>query len=133
MARGKCNCGAVAFEVAGELRDVFVCHCSICRRFTGSNGIAILVVPREAFRWTQGEEHVATWKKPDADWEAWFCSICGSSLPGVNDPSTLFVPAGLIYEGGDALRVAHHVWVGSKAPWDEIGDSGKQHPEAFQR
>ncbi len=43
----------------------------------------------------------------------------------------MFVPAGLISEGGEALRVAHHIWVDSKAGWDEIGDSGKQHPGAF--
>jgi hypothetical protein len=44
----------------------------------------------------------------------------------------MFVPAGLITEGGENLRVAHHIWVGSKAVWDEIGDTGKQHAEAFQ-
>jgi hypothetical protein len=42
------------------------------------------------------------------------------------------VPAGLISVGGDALKVVHHVWVDSKASWDEIGDAGRQHPEAFE-
>jgi hypothetical protein len=40
MARGECNCGAVAFEADADLSGVFVCHCSICRRSTGNNGIA---------------------------------------------------------------------------------------------
>jgi hypothetical protein len=44
----------------------------------------------------------------------------------------MFIPAGLISDGGKALRVIHHVWVGSKAVWDEIGDSGQQHSEAFE-
>jgi hypothetical protein len=44
----------------------------------------------------------------------------------------MFVPAGSLTEGGDALRVTHHVWVGSKAVWDEIGDAGKQHAEQFR-
>ncbi|HSG91670.1 MAG TPA: GFA family protein [Pseudomonadales bacterium] len=131
MARGACICGAVAFEVDAELEDVFVCHCSICRRFTGSNGIAVLVVDNETFRWTRGEDQVATWKKPDADWQCWFCRSCGSALPGANDASTTFVPAGLITQGGDALRVAHHVWVDSRAPWDQIGDAGVCHRQAF--
>jgi len=133
MARGECNCGAVAFEIDTELSDVFVCHCSICRRSTGSNGIAVVVIDNDAFRWTRGKEQIATWKKPDADWQTWFCRICGSRLPGANDESRMFVPAGLVSDGGDALRVLHHIWVGSKADWDEIGDSGKQHPEAFER
>ena len=31
-----------------------------------------------------------------------------------------------------SISVTHHVWVGSKAVWDEIGDTGKQHPEQFR-
>jgi hypothetical protein len=45
----------------------------------------------------------------------------------------MFIPAGLIIQGGERLRVAHHVWVDSKADWDEIGDSGRKHPEAFEK
>lgn len=132
MAQGQCNCGAVAFEIDAELSDVFVCHCSICTRSTGSNGIAVVLVDNGAFRWTRGEAEVSTWKKPDADWQTWFCRICGSPLPGANDDSRTFVPAGLLTSGAEALRVAHHVWVGSKAVWDEIGDSGRQHLEGFE-
>ncbi|MBX3705373.1 MAG: GFA family protein [Pseudomonadales bacterium] len=109
----------------------FVCHCSICRRFTGSNGIAV-VVQNEAFRRVRGQEHIATWQKPGADWQSRFCRVCGSTLPCPNDESRTFVPAGLISEDGESLRVIRHIWVHSKAVWDEIGDAGAQHPEAFQ-
>lgn len=110
-ARGQCNCGAVGFEIRVPVSDVYVCHCSICRRATGSNGIAVVVVPNDSFRWLRGEERIGTWKKPDADWQTWFCSICSSPLPGINDPERMFVPAGLISEGADRLRVRHHIWV----------------------
>jgi len=132
MAKGACNCGAVSFEIGAELRDVFVCHCSICRRSTGSNGIAVLLVPNEQLRWLSGEDSIATWKKPDADWQTWFCRICGAPVPGENDPAKMFVPAGSIIEGGEALKVAHHIWVDSRAVWDEIGDSGKQHSGPYR-
>lgn len=132
MATGECNCGAVKFDIDMELSQVFMCHCSICRRSTGSNGIAVLVIPNEKLRWVQGREHVATWKKPGTEWQTWFCRICGSPVPGENNATTMFVPAGSITSGGDALKVAHHVWVGSKAVWDEIGDAGKQHIEAYR-
>ena len=132
MAKGQCNCGAVAFEIDAKLSDVFVCHCSICRRFTGSNGIAVVVIDNSAFRWLRGEDKITAWTKPGSDWHAWFCRVCGSPLPGPNDATRTFVPAGLISEGGENLRVAHHIWVGSKAAWVEIGDAGKQHREAFE-
>lgn len=130
MPSGSCNCGAVAFAIDRPLTDVYVCHCSICRRATGANGIAVVVVPNAAFRWTRGEDHVSTWKKPDADWQTWFCRTCGSSLPGQNDPQRMFVPAGLLTDAPN-LAVAHHIWVDSRAGWDVIGDAGRQHPEGF--
>ena len=132
MAEGECNCGAVKYEVDVDLADIFVCHCSICRRATGANGIAVALVPLDRFRWLAGEEQIATWRKPGADWQCWFCRVCGSPLPGLNDATRMFVPAGSITQGGEALRVAHHIWVGSKAAWDEIGDGGRQHADAFQ-
>ena len=132
MAKGACNCGAVGFSIDENLADVFMCHCSICRRYTGSAGIAVVVVENDRFKWTHGADNITTWKKPGADWECAFCSTCGSSLPVANDSLRTAVPVGLIFEGGEALRVAHHIWVDSKAVWDEIGDNGKQHPEAFR-
>ncbi|MGF1543842.1 MAG: GFA family protein [Parvularculaceae bacterium] len=131
MISGECNCGAVAFEIADEASDVFVCHCSICRRWSGANGVAVIVVDNRAFRWIRGADGISTWKKPDADWTSSFCRICGSAVPGANDKERTFVPAGLIVKGGDHLRVAHHIWVGSKAPWDAIDDDGKRHDYAF--
>ena len=131
MVQGQCNCGSVAFEIATDLTGVYVCHCSICRRATGSNGIAVVVVDNEAFSWVRGEDQVTTWKKPDSDWQTWFCRVCGSPVPGINDDTRMFVPAGLISDGVESLQVAGHIWVDSKAAWDEIGDAGRQYPGAF--
>ena len=132
MARGECNCGAVSFEINVDLSGVFMCHCSICRRSTGTSGNAVVLVKNNDFRWIRGEQQISTWRKPGHDWQIWFCRVCGSQLPGANDESTTFIPAGLISDGEDSLKVIHHIWVDSKANWDEIGDSGKQHHEAFE-
>lgn len=94
--------------------------------------MAVVVVPNDGFRWMRGQEHIATWTKPGTSWQTWFCGVCGSPVPGKNDPTRMFVPAGSLTQGGEALRVLHHLWVGSKAAWDEIGDDGKQHTEAFR-
>lgn len=131
MAKGECNCGAVAFEIHKPIQDVIICHCSICRKATGNNGMALVLAMNEDFTWLRGQEHIQYWKKPDADWEGWFCQICGSTLPGRNDDTKLYVPVGLITEGSENLRVAHHIFTHSRAAWDEIGDNGKQHPHAF--
>ena len=132
MARGQCNCGRISFKITTDLSGVIVCHCSICRRATGSNGIAVVIVDNDKFEWTGGEDVVASWKKPDVDWQVWFCRKCGSPVPGINDESRMFVPAGLIEDEGESLKVMHHIWVDSKASWDEIGDAGRRHLKAFE-
>lgn len=132
MIQGHCNCGAIQYRVDTDVSDVYVCHCSICRRFTGAGGIAVVVVSKSAFRWVSGQDQIGHWRKPGADWEAWFCSHCGSAVPGDNNPATMFIPAGSFSSGGEQLKVAHHIYVGSKAPWEIIGDDGLQHIEGLQ-
>jgi hypothetical protein len=129
---GECHCGAIQFAIDDVPEGVWFCHCSLCRRSTGSNGIAVLVVPNDDFRWIRGQDQIVEWRKPDSSWETWFCGTCGSRVPGRNDPNRMFVPAGLLPGNGQNLRVIHHVWVGSKAEWDEIADQGKQHSEGFR-
>ncbi|MBD3670355.1 MAG: GFA family protein [Gammaproteobacteria bacterium] len=132
MAKGQCNCGSVTFEIEDDVSDIYVCHCSICRRYTGNNGVAVVIVCNEKFHWLTGEENITTWIKPVGDWQSSFCRVCGSSLPVKNDESSMAVPAGSITEGGENMNVAHHIWVDSKAGWDEICDSGKRHSESFK-
>lgn len=132
MASGACNCGAVSFRIKTELPGIIVCHCSICRRATGANGIAVLVVDNDEFEWTSGEDSITSWKKPDADWAISFCRHCGSPVPDANNANTMFVPAGLITEGGEQLQVTDHIFVNSRAGWDEIAGRGRRHPEAYE-
>lgn len=131
MAQGQCNCGAVGYETTGELRDVIVCHCSICRRYTGANGIAVLLLANADFRWLRGEDQISVWDKPDGAWQAHFCRNCGSAVPGHNTDGTTYIPAGSISNGEQHLRVAHHVFVDSRASWDVIGDDGVQHSDGL--
>ena len=132
MIKGECNCGCVAFEVSAPVEDIYFCHCSICRKATGVNGIAVIVVENQFFVWKKGQANISTWKKPDADWQTWFCKTCGSVLPGENDPERMFVPAGLIIEGGEQLKVKHHIFVDSKASWDEICGDGRLHSDSIK-
>ncbi len=132
MLKGHCNCGAVSFTINMDLKDIYVCHCSICRRWTGNNGVAVSIVPNNKFEWSSGRQEVVSWQKPNADWQSWFCRNCGSSLPGKNDEMNMFVPVGLLGAGAENLEVSHHIWVESKATWDKICDNGKQHEREFQ-
>lgn len=89
------------------------------------------IVERDKFTWIKGQDKITYWSKPRHDWYSYFCSVCGSALPGENDESNMYLPVGTIAAGHEKLKVAHHMYVDSKASWEIIGDSGVQHPNEF--
>ena len=129
--KGSCNCGSVKFEIRKPVSDVYVCHCSICRKSTGGGGIAVTIVNNDCFSWLEGQRFIKTWSKPNHDWQASFCSECGSPLPGKNDDVASYIPVSLLDTGFETLRIKHHLFVDSKAPWEEIGDDAQKHKNNF--
>ena len=75
--RGSCLCGAVEFEVDGELPAPDACHCTQCRKWSG-HVAAGTDVPRSALT-VRGSEHV-TWFASSEKVRRGFCGTCGSSL-----------------------------------------------------
>ncbi|PRY63410.1 hypothetical protein B0H98_1085 [Vreelandella songnenensis] len=41
---GECLCGEVKFEIDGKLPNLYQCHCSLCRKTTGSTANAATFV-----------------------------------------------------------------------------------------
>lgn len=127
QATGSCNCGTVQYSVSQPLKSVVVCHCSICRKATGSNGIAVTVVPKSSLSFNAGKAAIVQWRKPGHDWLNDFCQHCGSPVPAENDGKHCFIPVGTLDTGHEELAVKHHIFVDSKAAWDIIADGGLQH------
>jgi len=126
--RGKCLCGEVQFALSGELPDLYQCHCSLCRKVSGSSANAAFVIDLEQLSWIEGEELVQKYQS-DTGYKSHFCSRCGSPLPNLTaNDSAWWVPVGLL-EYGEGLRVGAHLFVGSRAPWDVIVDSGEHFDE----
>ena len=100
---GSCNCGSVKFEISSEVSNVYICHCSICRKSTGSGGIAVAIVSNDDFSWVEGHDFIKTWVKPEHDWQTSFCVNCGSPLPGKNDDEASYVPVSLLDSGQEKL------------------------------
>ena len=129
--KGSCNCGSVKFEIGISMSDVYICHSSICRKSTGGGGIAIAIVSNEDFSWVEGKGLIKKWLKPNHDWETSFCVNCGSPLPGKNDENASYVPVSLLDSGYENLQVQGHLFVDSKAPWEEIADNATKHRKGF--
>lgn len=121
---GRCLCGAVTYEVRGPLRDVVLCHCVECRRWSGTGSGAFasahdvdLVVSGDALKWIDS---------PDSSRQArrGFCVECGTSLfwkaPELDRTG---IAAGTLDEPTD-LRLAAHIYTHQLADWDALTEDG---------
>jgi hypothetical protein len=120
MVRGSCLCGSVRFQYSRAVTQVGMCHCSLCRKVSGSASNAVIVVPATDFEWLSGDELRRVFSKPTG-WQTTFCATCGSPLPqSIRGAAAFWVPAGLL-DDDPGFGIAGHIFVGSKAAWDEIG------------
>ena len=119
---GTCLCERVEYEVT-DPKALGYCHCTRCQRWTGSS-LAGVVVAKENFRFTKGEDLVRTYESELAPRN--FCSNCGSSI--FDDLGEIyFVAAGLMQELD--LTPSFHQQVAYKASWHQIGDDAPQFDE----
>lgn len=117
-ATGSCLCGAVRFAIEPPYRAFQYCHCSRCRKTSGSAHAANLFVPTGQFSWTAGEDEVRRYEHTTARaFCSGFCAVCGSRLPWVTRSGAMvIVPSGALDEDpGD--RPARNVHFASRASW----------------
>lgn len=130
MTRGSCLCGEVQFELYGKTTDIGMCHCSKCRKVSGTASNANLMVPRDGLRWVCGETKLVKFELPDG-WGPWRCGTCGSPVPKLHPGGGAYwVPAGLL-DSDPGVRINGLIFVGSKAPWDEIADTAVRFVEGL--
>ena len=129
MLRGSCLCAVVRYEVTGPVHDVHHCHCSMCRKAHGTAFSTFARLAAGDFRFVAGESEVCTYRS-SAPIERTFCATCGARLTIRFDgmPDTVWVSVGTLED--DPGVAAHcHMFVASKAPWDEIRDELPQFAE----
>jgi hypothetical protein len=117
---GACYCRAVRYAVADEFRYAMNCHCSNCRRTTGSAFKPFAGIERAKLEVIEGRDKLLIVGEFDAH-DA-HCAACGSLLYSVvRDGAYVHVPLGTVIDA-PSIRPNKHIFVGSKAPWFEITD-----------
>lgn len=118
MDTGRCLCGAVKFHISGEFESFFLCHCSRCRKDSGSAHSANLFSSTASITWLSGQEHIRVFRFPGTRHAKCFCMNCGSALPFSEEgESLLVVPAGSL-DSRIGMRPNAHICWASRADWD---------------
>ena len=126
MHSGSCLCGAVGFQVAGELPEPDACHCSKCRKVSG-HFFASTDVLRSALT-VRGSQHV-TWFQSSQKARRGFCSTCGSALfwePVGKDWIGVAMGA---FDKPTQTRLRIHIFVADKGDYYDIADGLPQNQQ----
>ncbi len=124
---GRCLCGQVEYRVADAFAYALNCHCSNCRRATGSAFKAFAGIERSRLTVTRGASDLMIFGEALAHDAR--CRACGSLLYSVvREGAYVHLTLGTLTDA-PTIRPSAHIFVGSKAPWFSITDSLPQHQE----
>jgi hypothetical protein len=124
---GTCSCGAVRYAVPDAFLYAVYCHCSKCRRATGSAFKPLAGIERDKLALIQGKDNLLI--VGDANGNDTHCKRCGSLLYSVvRGGRYVHVAMGTLADD-PSIRPTSHIFVGSKAPWFTIADALPQYEE----
>ena len=114
---GSCLCGAVSYVATGEEQRFYHCHCSRCRKASGT-GHASNLFMEGTLTWIGGEELLKSFKLPEAErFTNTFCEVCGSRMPRfIEKLGMVFIPAGSL-DDEPGLRPQARIFLDSRAGW----------------
>jgi hypothetical protein len=130
---GSCLCGGVRFEVDARPETLRVCHCTSCKKLSGSGATVNAGVPPSAIRILEGEDLLQSYEPPGGSAKT-FCRSCGSNLFGGGWPDTerASVRVTTLDEPLD-VPVGAHIYLRSLAPWESLPDDGAERFEETSR
>jgi hypothetical protein len=120
--RGSCLCGSVKYTTTAELGPFGYCHCTSCRKASGSAHAANAPVPRGHFHLVAGADELREHESTPGKHRA-FCGRCGSPIYARLDaaPDVIRLRLGSL-DTPFGERPRAHTWVSDKADWEPIDD-----------
>jgi hypothetical protein len=118
---GGCLCGAVRYSISGELGPAGYCHCSDCRRVTGSAFNIAAPVRISDFELTGRLGSYAHPAESGTMLTRYFCAACGSPIYGGSPrhPDVIYVRAGS-FDDPAVIRPNRQSWTRSRVDWAVI-------------
>jgi hypothetical protein len=121
---GACLCGRVRYRVRGPFSAFHLCHCSQCRRSTGSAHASNIFAGPEQIEWLAGADLIKRYT-PDEPGviSKCFCTHCGSLVPYTSLQSgRLVIPAGSLSEP-PGIDPEDNIFWRDRADWYDAGQA----------
>ena len=129
MHKGSCLCGAVTYEIKGDLGPIIFCHCSRCRKANGTAFNAASLVKKADLQIVTGLDALTDFESSPGVGRV-FCKHCGSPLFSRRDamPDSVRLRIGTL-DTPVSGKPSAHIFVASKAGWFDLHDDAPRYPE----
>ncbi|WP_105168600.1 GFA family protein [Pseudoalteromonas sp. T1lg23B] len=120
MYKASCLCGTIQLRITGKISDIIHCHCSLCRKSTGTAFATNGFVNRDEVHVISGQDAIKYFEfKPGR--KRHFCVHCASPLFSSNAdlPSKLRIRLGILDSDIEERPISHN-FVTSKANWEDL-------------
>lgn len=122
MYKASCLCGKIKIEINGAISDIIHCHCSRCRKTSGSAYATNGYLLKSEFLVANGKNHLKHYQSTQHI-RKYFCEHCASPLYSENSNDPLRVRLRLGILDCDIIeRPSSHNFVTSRACWDQFND-----------
>ena len=115
MLTGGCQCGAIRYEISGEVMAHALCHCVDCRRSSGAPMVGWAMIPDTQLK-VMGEP--STYASSEAG-RRQFCIQCGTGLFYFNNenlPGLVDIQSGTLDDPNE-LPAQVHIQTAERIGW----------------
>lgn len=117
---GSCLCGAVKVVAPGLSSSLGVCHCSMCRKWSGGPFMAVDAGTDVSF---EGEENIGIYDS--SDWaQRGFCKTCGTNLFYKLKETGQYIMSPTVFDESDFV-FDHQVFIEEKPAYYEFANETK--------
>ena len=129
--KGSCLCQTVQIAITGDISSIIHCHCSLCRKSTGSAFATNGFVNTQDFHIVSGLESLSAFEMKSGR-KRHFCKNCASPVYSSNsdDPTRIRIRLGIL-DSDITERPISHNFVTSKANWEDF-DANLPHYEKHE-
>ncbi|WP_372761350.1 GFA family protein [Pseudoalteromonas sp.] len=120
MYHGSCLCNAIKVKLTGSIDSIIHCHCSLCRKNSGTAYATNGFVNAEDFYVIDPENKLTHFEFKQGKLRH-FCSVCASPIFSSNsdNPTKLRIRLGIL-DTDIKERPMSHNFVSSKANWENM-------------
>jgi hypothetical protein len=117
--KGQCLCGSCCYVIIGqEPKAMYLCHCSRCRKETGTTHGANVFFNDAQLLWEKGKDTISYFKLENTRKKRAFCTTCGSPLPRQESACQVVLPAGTL-DDDILLEPTAHIFYSSRSSWED--------------